>query len=338
MISVVTGGSGFVGANLVRALLERGDHVRVVDIGKTEALEGLDVEYLNADVVDAAALEKAFLGADTVFHLAAIISIVGDPDGKVHRTNVVGPRNASRAALKCGAKRFVHCSSVHAYDLERCGPELTESSARATMDYCPAYDRSKNAGENQVRDAIAEGLGAVIVNPSGIIGPHDYEPSRMGELLLQLRERELPVGIRGGFDFVDVRDVVSGILAAEARGRTGENYILSGHRVSGKELAEVAERITGVRGPRISMPISIVNQLAPLFLRFTPGGETPLITPDSVHAVKYSPSICHHKASKELGYNARPIFETIRDTYAWFDENDRRRAAKQIPVNRHELL
>lgn len=320
MLSVVTGGSGFVGATLVRSLLERGDRVRVVDKRTTESLAGLDVEHLKVDMLDREALHEAFVGADTVFHLAAVISIVGDPTGEVHWTNVEGPRNASRAALACGVKRFVHCSSVHAFDLERCGPELTEGAPRATMDHCPAYDRSKNAGENQVRGAIAEGLDAVIVNPSGIIGPHDYGPSRLGELLIQIRDRELPVSIRGGFDFVDVRDVVAGMLAAEDLGRTGENYILSGHRLSMDELADVAERITGVEGPRISMPISIITSLAPLFLRFTHEGQTPLITPESVHALRYSPSICHHHASKELGYLARPFFETIRDTYAWFEE------------------
>jgi dihydroflavonol-4-reductase len=320
VLSVVTGGSGFVGANLVRALLERGDQVRVVDKRKTEALDGLDIEYLEADVLDQESLGQAFAGADTVFHLAAIISIVGDPTGEVHRTNVEGPRNASRAALACGVRRFVHCSSVHAFDLERCGPELTESAPRATMPHCPAYDRSKNAGESQVRGAIAEGLDAVIVNPSGIIGPHDYDPSRLGELLIQIRDRRLPVSIRGGFDFVDVRDVVAGILAAEGSGGTGENYILSGHRLSLDELAEVAARVTGVGGPRISMPISIITRLSPLFLRLTPAGHTPLITPDSVHALRYGPSICHYKASKELGYLARPFFDTIRDTYVWFEE------------------
>jgi dihydroflavonol-4-reductase len=320
MLSVVTGGYGFVGTNLVRALLERGDEVRVVDKRETDSLAGLDVEHLRVDVLDSEALERAFSGADTVFHLAAVISIVGDPTGEVHRTNVDGPRNASQAALACGVKRFVHCSSVHAFDLERCGPELAESAPRTTMDHSPAYDRSKNQGENEVRDAIAEGLDAVIVNPSGIVGPNDYEPSRLGELLLQMRNRTLPVNIRGGFDFVDVRDVVAGMLAAERSGRTGENYLLSGHRLSMDEVAELAESVTGVEGPRISMPLSIITGLAPLVVKLTPADETPLITPESMHALRYSPSVSHYKASKELGYLPRPFIETVRDTYAWFEE------------------
>ncbi|MBW2160398.1 MAG: NAD-dependent epimerase/dehydratase family protein [Deltaproteobacteria bacterium] len=320
MLTVVTGAYGHVGANLVRALLERGDEVRAADKRQTEALAGLDVEHVPIDVLEPESLEKAFGGADTIFHLAAIISITGDPTGIVRRVNVEGPRNATQAALACGVSRFVHCSSVHAFDLERSGPELTETGPRATGDHSPPYDRSKNEGENEVHATIAEGLDAVIVNPTAVIGPHDYGPSRMGELLLQLRDRKIPVNVGGGFDFVDVRDLAAGMLAAEQSGRTGENYLLSGHRHSSKELAQLVAQVTGVKAPRISVPVSLTSGLAPLVLKLTPSNQVPLITPDSMHALQFSPSVCHYKASKELGYVARPIIETLRDTYAWFDE------------------
>ncbi len=319
MSTIVTGAYGHVGANLVRALLERGDQVRVADKRQTEALAGLDVEHVPVDVLEPGSLERAFADADTVFHLAAIISIVGDPNGMVRRVNVEGARNAARAALACGVSRFVHCSSVHAFDLERCGPELTEAGPRTTDAHAPAYDRSKYEGENEVRAVIEQGLDAVIVNPAAVIGPHDYGPSRVGELLLELRDRKIPVNVGGGFDFVDVRDVVDGILAAKRLGRTGENYLLSGHRHSLRELAQLASQVTGVKAPRISMPLSRIKALAPLVLKLTPGDKIPLFTPDSLHALQYSPSVCHYKASKELGYLPRPFIETIRDTYAWFD-------------------
>ena len=320
MLTVVTGAYGHVGANLVRALLERGDEVRAADKRQTEALAGLDVEHVPIDVLEPESLEKAFDGADTIFHLAAIISITGDPTGVVRRVNVEGPRNATQAALACGVSRFVHCSSVHAFDLRGCGPELTEAGPRATEERSPAYDRSKNDGENEVHAAIADGLDAVIVNPTGVVGPHDYRPSQMGELLLQFRDRKIPVNIGGGFDFVDVRDLVAGMLAAEQSGRTGENYLLSGHRHSSKELAQLVAQVTGVKAPRISVPASLTSGLAPLVLKLTASNQVPLITPDSMHALQFSPSVCHYKASKELGYVARPIIETLRDTYAWFDE------------------
>jgi dihydroflavonol-4-reductase len=321
MLSVVTGAYGHVGANLVRALLDRGDRVRAADRRQTEALEGLDVEHVAIDVLDPASLEKAFAGADTVFHLAAIVSITGEQGGLVRRVNVEGPRNVARAAMACHVSRVVHCSSVHAFDLERCGPELTEAGPRSVATHLPAYDRSKNEGENEVRAAIAEGLDAVIVNPTGIVGPHDYGPSRTGELLIQFRARKVPVNIGGEFDFVDVRDVVSGMLAVERSGRTGENYLLSGHRHTIKELAELATQVTGVTAPRISLPLSLIVGLAPLVLRLTPVNKIPLFTPESLHALRYGPSVCHHKASTELGYMPRPFIDTIRDTYAWFDRS-----------------
>ena len=322
MLTVVTGAYGHVGANLVRALLDRGDRVRVADKRQTKALAGLDVEHLAIDVLQPSSLEKAFKGADTVFHLAAIISITGDPTGIVRRVNIEGPRNAARAAKAGGVSRFVHCSSVHAFDLEKCGPELTEAGPRAVSDHAPVYDRSKSAGENEVRSTIAEGLDAVIVNPTAVVGPHDYGPSRMGELLLEFRARKIPVNIGGaGFDFVDVRDLVAGMLSAERSGRTGENYLLSGHRHSLVELAELAAQVTGVKGPRLSMPLPLIRGLAPLVLKLTPADKIPLFTPDSLHALQHSPSVCHFKASKELGYAPRPLVETLRDTYAWFDDN-----------------
>jgi dihydroflavonol-4-reductase len=148
----------------------------------------------------------------------------------------------------------------------------------------------------------------------------------LGELLLELRDRKIPVNVGGGFDFVDVRDLVDGMLAAEQLGRTGENYLLSGHRHSLKELAQLAAQVTGVKAPQISIPLSLISGLAPLVLRLTPSDKIPLFTPESLHALRYAPSVCHYKASKELGYLVRPITETVRDTYAWFD-NRRQRTA-----------
>ncbi len=316
----MTGAYGHVGANLVRALLAADWEVRAADRRRTDALVGLDVEHVDVDVLDPGSLRAAFADADVVFHLAAVISIVGDPTGVVWRVNVEGPGNAAEAALACDVGRFVHCSSVHAFDLEKCGPSIDETAARAVGDHAPAYDRSKNAGESSVRRVIEKGLDAVIVNPTGVIGPHDYGPSRMGETLVRLAERKIPVNVPGGFDFVDVRDLVTGMVSAAERGRTGENYLLSGTRLSIKELGRLVADSTGVRPPRIDLPMRLVAPLAPLVLRLTPDDRTPLFTPDAMHALRYSPDASHHLAARELGYVARPIHETVADTLSWFDE------------------
>lgn len=321
MLAVVTGARGFIGSNLVRRLLADGFEVRTADIRPPTTARDDAVDDRRIDVLDRASLRAAFDGADIVFHLAAMISIVGDPDGKVRAVNVDGAHNAAAAALDAGVSRYVHCSSVHSFDLETCGPSLDETGTRSIGDHAPHYDRSKYAGEQRVRSVIADGLDGVIVNPTGVIGPHDDGPSRMGVTITQLRDRKIPVNVGGGFDFVDVRDVVSGMLAAGERGRTGENYLLSGTRVSMKELGQLVAAVTGGRPPKLSVPLGLVSPLAWLVQRLTPSHVEPIFTPDSMHALQYSPTVSHYKATVELGYAARPIHETVADTLEWFDRD-----------------
>lgn len=319
--ATVTGASGLVGANLLRSLLDRGIEVCAADLRRSPALDGLDVDFVEVNVRDRSSLAAAFDGADVVFHLAAMISIVGDPTGEVWRVNVHGPRNAATVAFECGGGRFVHCSSVHSFDLERCGPSLDESGLPTTHPDAPAYDRSKRAGEEAVRLVVQKGLDAVVVNPTGIIGPDDRGPSRMGETVLQFMTRKIPVGITGQFDFVDVRDVVEGLIAAGDRGRTGENYLLSGSRLSIRELGMLVERYSGVPVPPLSIPLRLVTPLAPLVMQIEQRTKKPIFTPDALHALKYSPVVSHYRAATELGYRSRPIHETVRDTVAWFESN-----------------
>ncbi|HNK37294.1 MAG TPA: NAD-dependent epimerase/dehydratase family protein [Microthrixaceae bacterium] len=321
MRAVITGASGFLGAHLARTLKDRGVEVRAADRSRGPALDDVDVEFVEIDVLDPASLRAAFEGQDRVFHLAAIISIVGDPTGEVWRVNVHGPRNAATVAFECGVGRFVHCSSVHSFDLERCGPSLDESGPPTTHPDAPAYDRSKRAGEEAVRLVVQKGLDAVVVNPTGIIGPDDRGPSRMGETVLQFMTRKIPVGITGQFDFVDVRDVVEGLIAAGDRGRTGENYLLSGSRLSIRELGMLVERYSGVPVPPLSIPLRLVTPLAPLVMQIEQRTKKPIFTPDAMHALKYSPVVSHYRAATDLGYRSRPIHETVRDTVAWFESN-----------------
>ena len=321
MRAVITGASGFLGAHLARTLKDRGVEVRAADRSRGPALDDVDVEFVEIDVLDPASLRAAFEGQDRVFHLAAIISIVGDPTGEVWRVNVHGPRNAATVALECGVGRFMHCSSVHSFDLERCGPSLDESGLPTTHPDAPAYDRSKRAGEEAVRLVVQKGLDAVVVNPTGIIGPDDRGPSRMGETVLQFMTRKIPVGITGQFDFVDVRDVVEGLIAAGDRGRTGENYLLSGSRLSIRELGMLVERYSGVPVPPLSIPLRLVTPLAPLVMQIEQRTKKPIFTPDALHALKYSPVVSHYRAATDLGYRSRPIHETVRDTVAWFESN-----------------
>jgi dihydroflavonol-4-reductase len=318
--TAVTGATGHVGANLVRALLDDGRSVRAVNRQRGASLAGLDVEFVAADVVDRAALRRAFEGVDVVYHLAAHISVVGDPHGLVRATNVDGVRNAAEAALDVGVRRFVHCSSILAFDLEQPGV-IDETSPRAVAAHLPAYDRSKARGEVELRRVIDRGLDAVVINLTGVIGPYDFTPSRMGAVFLALARRRLPALVSGGFDWVDSRDAAAGMLAAEARGRTGENYLLGGHRRSVAALASLASSATGVRAPRLVTPMWLARAAAPAGLWWARWrGTEPLFTPESLHALETDPTVSTAKARRELGYEPRPTEATVADVHAWFRE------------------
>ncbi|MBI5508012.1 MAG: NAD-dependent epimerase/dehydratase family protein [Deltaproteobacteria bacterium] len=321
MTVAVTGASGHVGANLVRALLARGESVRCLVRKDRRALAGLDVELVEGEVNDREALGRAFVGADVVFHLAAKISIQGSLGGLVERTNIEGARNVAEVALAQGVRRLVHCSSIHAFDQRRSGAPVDERTARALAVSFPAYDRSKAHGERAVREVIARGLDAVIVHPTAVLGPFDFKPSRMGQVLLDLYRRRFVALVPGGFDWVDVRDVVAGMLAAAAQGRRGESYLLSGHYLTVGALAAAAESVTGVAAPRQVVPSWLARFGAPFVLGYNRlRGDEPLYTSESLRALGGNPSISSHKARAELGYDSRPLVETIRDTYAWLEE------------------
>jgi len=316
---LVTGAAGHIGGNLVRALLAQGHPVRALVHRDRRALEGLDVEVAEGDLLDPDSLRVALDGIETLYHLAGVISIDGDRTGRVRRTNVLGVREVMSRAREAGVKRVVHFSSIHAFDSTSSGPALDERTERVRDGVHPAYDLSKRDGEVEVRRAVAAGLDAVIVNPTGVIGPLDFKPSRMGQVFIDLHQRKMPALVGGGFDFVDVRDVVAGAIAAAESGRTGENYLLSGQRSTVREIAEAAETVTGVPAPRMETPMALARAVAPLavwFSRLT--GSEPLFTPESLAALRTRREVSHEKASRELGYSPRPLQESVRDIYACF--------------------
>jgi dihydroflavonol-4-reductase len=321
----VTGASGHVGANLVRELLRRGQRVRaLVHTPDPPSLRGLDVEQVPGDVRDLPSLRRAFAGAEVLYHLAARISIVGEMGGLVHDTNVVGARNAGQAALDCGVRRVLHMCSVHAFAQEPLDQALDETRARVSARSAPAYDRSKAGGEAEMRRLLERGLDVVILHPSGIIGPFDFGPSRMGQVFLDLYRRKLPSLVDGGFDWVDVRDVVAGAIAAVERGRTGESYLMTGHWRSIPELAGIAESVTGVRRPRLTSPRWLARVGAPLlegWARLTQ--QEPLYTRESLVALGANRNYLRGKAERELDHRPRPTEESVRDVYRWFGENAR---------------
>jgi dihydroflavonol-4-reductase len=325
----VTGATGHVGGNVVRALLAEGRKVRALTLpGDTmPTLDGLDVERVAGSLADRASLVRAFDGAEVVYHLAAHVSVMPGQERTLEALNVEGVRNVVSACLDRRVKRLVHFSSVQALSPFPVDQPIDESRPLCANLDVPPYDRSKARGELEVAAGVARGLDAVVVNPTGIIGPVDFRPSRSGQLFLNLCRGALPATVRLGFDWVDVRDVAAGALAAERLGRTGERYLLSGHWKTLRELALEVEKVTGVAPPRLEVPFGVARAIAPLAARCAAlvGSDT-MFTPFALQGIGRYRHISCARAASELGYQPRPIGETVAAIVNWF------RAAGRLPA------
>jgi dihydroflavonol-4-reductase len=315
--AVVTGASGFVGRALVARLLEDGWSVRTVGRRSLDGTAAAEHHHA-VDIRERSKLLPAFDGADVVYHLAAKITLASR-DEEAWDINVRGSKAAAGAALEVGVGRFVHCSSVHAFDPILSRPVLSELSPRSVGDGRPIYDRSKAAAEVEIRAAIESGLDATIVNPTAIIGPGDRGPSRINAVIDQAARGRLPVVVEGGFDWVDVRDVVDGIMSATVRGRTGENYLLGGHQASALSLLRLAASCGHRRGPLLAIPGGLAVRLAPVVERVSALWHSDAFTPASIAALASNPVVDWTKAATELGYRSRPLEESVRDTVRWFE-------------------
>jgi len=236
-----------------------------------------------------------------------------------------GARNAAAASLAVDVGRFVHTSSVHAFDLERIDGKVVEDSPRAEAFRLPAYDRSKWAGEQAVQAVVAQGLDAVIVNPTGVIGPLDFAPSRMGAVFRGVREHRLRFVVPGGFDWVDVRDVAAGMIAAADLGRSGGSYLLSGSHQTLGDLITIALRVLGIEAKPLVVPLPVARAWGPLGTVIARRTGSPwALTTESLHALQNDPRVSHARAGAELGYLSRPTEHTVRDIYAWIVDRERR--------------
>lgn len=356
-VVAVTGATGHIGVNLCRALAAEGRELRIVGRRPLPAEAGLaagDVEHVEADIRDADALRRALAGADTVFHLAARLSIGGDPDGSLWATNVDGTRNVCDAALAAGVGRLVHCSSLHAFDTRRHVRDnpppksswkqrpkppraMDESAGAATDPAYPAYARSKAAAAAIVAEAVARGLDAVSVAPTAVVGPLDLGPSQLGRFLMGVARRAPGVLVSGGYDFVDVRDVAEGLLAAERAGRRGETYLLGGEWASLRRISRLVAHANGVQPPSVTIPVRLAAAAVPALGAVWRGAEEAGFTPEAMAAVRWAPRVSHAKASGQLGYQPRPLEETARDLTAWLVDSGRVQRRGAALLNRTDV-
>ena len=322
MLAAVTGASGHLGANLVRALISRGWKVRALVHCDTRALEDLPVDRVPGDILNEESLNRAFRGVDIVFHLAARISVVSWDRKHVEAVNITGVTNVVNACISAGVKRLVHTSSFHAHIQEPIDKTLDESRPLINSYNSPPYNRSKAEGERIVKKAVLNGLDAIIITPAGMIGPYDYQPSHFGATLLAMAQGKLPVIIDAGLDWVDTRDVADAMIRACEHAKSGEKYILGGHWANLTDIARQVSRITRTSPPKIVLPLWLAKPSAPLVLALDRiRRKRPLFTSISIKELESNRDLSHVKASKELGYEPRPLQDTITDTIDWFKVN-----------------
>jgi len=320
-VSVVTGAAGHIGGNLIRSLLKRGDLVRVLIHRDFRAIDGLDVETVEGDVGNPSELENAFDGADVVYHGAGFISLLLKSRGLLQKINIEGVRNVVNTCLKCRVKRLMHFSSIHAHRQEPLDEFVDEERPFVRDSRWAPYDYSKAMGEREVRKGIERGLDAVILNPTGIIGPWDFKPSHTGDAIIRMATGRLPALVRGGFDWVDVRDVVSAAIKAEETADSGSKYLLSGHWVSVEDMAIFVNKITGVKIPKFVAPLWLAQIGVPFIGAWAALTRTrPLYTTVSLMALRGNHHVSHAKATHDLEYHPRPFKDTIRDTVKWFQD------------------
>ena len=319
---LVTGATGHLGANLVRRLLADGESVRVLlrRGSDTAAVDGLDVERAWADLRDDAATRAAVRGCIRVYHCAAKVSTSESQRREIYECNVLGTRHVLRAALTHGVRRVVVTGSFSAVGHLPDRP-ADESVPVNPFDKLLPYQRSKVAVEHECLKAVADGLDVVIATSCAILGPHDYKPSRMGQLLLDFAQGRLRAYIPGGFEFVAARDIVAGHRLAMDKGATGQKYIFGSGFRTVDELLTVYEQITGRRRPRLRLPPPLMAGIARVVngvvTRVAPHAE-PRFTPGAVRLLRMGRRADVTKARTALGFQPTPIEDAIREAYEDF--------------------
>ena len=314
---LITGASGHLGINLIQALLQKDCDIRVFCLPKDKKHFPSSIQVITGDIRDKEALRPFFDITNyeevTLIHAAAKISILSKEDPTVWDINVNGTKNVMELALNTHLTRVLYISSIHAIKEQPLPTIIQETKTFSKENVVGQYAKSKAEAARIVLEYADKGLPVSILHPTGIIGPGDLNHTNNSvSTIIAIRKGLLPFPIQGGYDFVDVRDVVDGILKCEEKGRVGECYILSGTYLT---IQRMFELVKGKKEPFV-FPSKIAKVFAPLMekgsLRL--GIKQPLITPYSLYTLQTNAHFSHEKATKEFNYQTRDIKETIKDS------------------------
>lgn len=324
-ISVVTGASGHVGYPLVKLLCDRGEKVRILIRKDLPIFDCFDCERVYGDITDPESLEKAFEGAETVYHLAGMIEIKAGHENAIWKVNVNGTRNVIDACKKCGVKRLVYASSVDAI------PPLPDNEVMEEIydfnadNLDGVYAKTKATATRFVLESNGvDGLETVVTHPGACIGPYDFKVSSVGEMVRMFVKGSFPVTLPfGAYNFVDVRDVAEGMYLAAQKGKPGNCYILTSQVVTCDELIKMLSKITGRRAPKIALPLGVAKAAAPIMeVYYEKANKTPLFTRYSIRKLCSNCNFSHQKAADELGYSPMSVEQSFADMVAWIKDNE----------------
>ncbi|HHT25016.1 MAG TPA: NAD-dependent epimerase/dehydratase family protein [Clostridiaceae bacterium] len=328
-IYIVTGAAGFLGNNIIRQLAEdKENEIRALLLPneKTDSLEGLNCNIFRGDITKQDSLNDIFEIDEIntkiyVIHCAGIVYIKSKYNPLVYEVNVNGTKNIVAKVLETNAK-LVYVSSVHAISEKPKGETITEIKEFDSDKVVGQYAKTKAEAAKYVLEIVEKkGLDACIVHPSGMIGPNDFSNGHTTQLMIDFVNGRLVAGVRGGYDFADVRDVADGIIRACDKGEKGECYILSNRYIEIKELLDVVSEVTNIKKIKTLLPMWLAKFTAPLAeLYYAILKQPPLYTKYSLYTLTSNSNFSNKKAKKELGYTNRELSETVADTIKWLKE------------------
>src|SRR5271165_2106441 len=325
MKAFVTGATGFLGSHVARVLANQGAELRLLvrPTSNLKNLEGLKAETATGDLRDAASLEKAMSGCDTVFHVAADYRLwVRDPE-EMYRSNVEGTRAILEAARKNGVRRVVYTSSVATMGFTSDGHPANEDSPVSLADMIGHYKRSKFMAEQIALEAGRSGIHVVTVNPTTPVGEQDVKPTPTGHIVVDFLKRKFPAYVETGLNLVDVRECARGHVAALEKGKPGERYILGGENLTLKQILDKLGAITGLPSPKIKLPYFVAYAAGAVDQTVSGRllGREPRATIETVRMGKKKMWASSDKAERELGWKSMPADAALRRAVDWFRSN-----------------
>src|SRR5437870_6500420 len=324
MSVLVTGGTGFVGSHLVRALLERGEQVRclVRSSSRRDNLEDLSVEFFTGDLRDLDSLKRAARGCHIVYHCAADYRLWCKNPADMYAANVKGTNNIMQAAFDEGVDRVVYTSTVGCLGLNDNGTPANEDTQVTLDEMTGHYKRSKFLAEDKVREWATRGLPVVIVNPSTPVGELDIKPTPTGKIIVDFLRGKMFGYVDTGMNLIDVRDCAEGHVLAAEKGSAGERYILGGRDFTLKELFDALANVTNIPSPRMKVPHWVAESYARLenFWAINVARREPDVPVESVKMSRHRMWFDASKAARELGLSQHPIEHALSRAVEWFNE------------------